>query len=383
MNRLEKRQQFTKEFIEKGTQLHNNKYDYSKVEYVNSRTKVKIICPEHGEFEQLPSSHLQGNGCPKCAREWTDTHKENHCISSRQSRGMTTEQWIARAKQVHGDKYDYSLTVYVNQRTNVKIICPIHGLFEQKADSHIQGNGCRLCGLESDNHKFNHEWSPEQREKIKQTCLERYGAERYLDSDEGRAKSIKIRSKPEFKKKMRDIISSDEVQNKIKATNLSRYGVSSAMKLDAILQKVSDSKRKNNTFSTSKPEEIMYQELCNVFEKSDIYRWYNKDERYPFHVDFYIKSLDLFIELNATWLHGKHWFNPNDKNDIDRLNLYINRVNMGKVFYQTAIDVWTKRDVLKRETAKKNHLNYIVFWKQDLSDFYQWIGNSCPIINSY
>lgn len=67
MNRLEKRQQFTKEFIEKGTQLHNDKYDYSKVEYINSRTKVKIICPVHGEFEQLPSSHLQGNGCPKCA----------------------------------------------------------------------------------------------------------------------------------------------------------------------------------------------------------------------------------------------------------------------------------------------------------------------------
>lgn len=384
MNRLEKRQQFTKEFIEKGTQLHNSKYDYSKVEYINSRTKVKIICPVHGEFEQLPSSHLQGNGCPKCAREWTDTHKENYCISSRQSRGMTTEEWIARAKQVHGDKYDYSLTEYVNQRTDVKIICPIHGVFEQKADSHIRGNGCRLCGLESDARKsIVHDWSPEQREKIKQTCLERYGAERYLDSDEGRIKNIKIRSMPEFKKKMRDIILSDDVQNKTKATNIARYGVSNAMKLDSTLQKMSDSKRKNNTFSTSKPEEIMYQKLCDVFGKSDIYRWYNKDVRYPFHVDFYIKSLDLFIELNATWLHGKHWFNPNDKHDIDLLNLYINKVNMGKVFYQTAIDVWTKRDVLKRETAKKNHLNYIVFWKQDLSDFYQWIENGCPIINSY
>lgn len=383
MNRLEKRQQFTKEFIEKGTQLHNGKYDYSKVEYVNSRTKVKIICPTHGEFEQLPSSHLQGNGCPKCAREWTDIHKENHCISSRQSRGMTTEEWIERAKQVHGDKYDYSLTDYVNQRTNVKIICPIHGVFEQKADSHIRGNGCRLCGLESENHNFPHDWSPEQREKIKQTCLERYGAERYLDSDEGRAKNHKIKSAPDFRKKMRDIILSDEVQSKTQATNLMRYGVSYATQLESTLQKISDSKRQNNTFSTSKPEETMYQKLCDVFGKSDIYRWYNKDMRYPFHVDFYIKSLDLFIELNATWLHGKHWFNPNDKHDIDLLNLYINKVHMGKVFYQTAITVWTKRDILKRDTAKKNHLNYIVFWKQDLSDFYQWIENGCPIINSY
>ena len=70
--------------------------------------------------------------------------------------------------------------------------------------------------------------------------MERYGAERYLDSDEGRAKSIKIRSMPEFKKKMRKIISSDEVQSKTKATNLVKYGVSSAIKLDATLQKVSD-----------------------------------------------------------------------------------------------------------------------------------------------
>lgn len=269
MNRLEKRQQFLKEFIEKGTQLHNGKYDYSNVDYINSRTKVNIICPKHGLFEQVPRSHLQGNGCPKCAHEWTDEHRLNHCISSRQSRGMTTKEWI------------------------------------------------------------------------------------------------------------------DEVQSKTKATNLAKYGVSSAMKLDATLQKVSDSKRKNHTFSTSKPEEIMYQELCNVFGKSDIDRWYNKDVRYPFHVDFYIKSLDLFIELNATWLHGKHWFNPNDKGDINRLNVYVDKVKMGKMFYQSAIDVWTKRDVLKRETAKKNHLKYMVFWNQDLSDFYQWVKKGCQIKNSY
>lgn len=75
MNRLEKQKQFEREFIQRAEQLHNDKYDYSNVVYVNSRTKVKIICSKHGEFEQLPSSHLQGNGCPKCAREWTDEHK--------------------------------------------------------------------------------------------------------------------------------------------------------------------------------------------------------------------------------------------------------------------------------------------------------------------
>jgi hypothetical protein len=382
MNRLEKRQQFTKEFIKKGTQLHNDKYDYSKVEYVNSRTKVKIICPEHGEFEQLPSSHLQGNGCPKCAREWTDAHKKNHCISSQKSRGMTTEQWIERAKQVHGDKYDYSLTVYVNQRTNVKIICPIHGVFEQKADSHIRGNSCRLCGLASDNHKGVHDWSPEQRDKVKQTCLKRYGAERYLDSNEGRAKNVKIRSTPEFKKKMRNIISSDEIQDKIKATNLARYGVSFPSKLKVVQDKIYKTKKKNHTVSSSKAEVIAYDVLCNKFGKHNVIHQHKLDDRYPFICDFYIKSLDVFIELNLHWSHGYHWFDETNTDDKLVLNAWIEKAKISS-YYQSAINIWTKRDVLKRETAKENHLNYIVFWKQDLSDFYQWIENGCPIINSY
>ena len=211
MNRLEKQKQFEQEFKEKAKQLHNDKYDYSNVVYVNSRTKVKIICPKHGGFEQLPSSHLQGNGCPECAREWTDEHKENHAKSSRKSRGMTTDEWIQRAKQVHGDKYDYSLTEYVNQRTNVKIICPKHGLFEQKADSHIRGNGCRLCGLQSENHIGVHNWSDEQRQKIAKTCQERYGATRYLDSDAGKQHIMNIKSTPEFRQKMSDIISIKDI----------------------------------------------------------------------------------------------------------------------------------------------------------------------------
>ena len=188
----------TKEFIEKANQLHNDKYDYSKTVYINSRTEVAIICLDHGLFEQKASSHLQGNGCPKCARIWSDEHKQNLQKSSRKSRGMTTEAWVERAKIVHNDKYDYSQTVYINQRTNVKVICPVHGMFEQKADSHIRGCGCRLCGNKSENHKGVHIWSNEQREKIAKTCREKYGADRYLDSVEGKEKVAKIQKQGEF-----------------------------------------------------------------------------------------------------------------------------------------------------------------------------------------
>lgn len=381
MNREEKRIQFEQEFKEKGKRLHNDKYDYSNVVYVNSRTKVKIICPKHGVFEQLPSSHLQGNGCPECAREWTDEHKENHTKSSQKSRGMTTEEWIERARQVHGDKYDYSQTVYVNQRTNVKIICPIHGLFEQKADSHIRGCGCRLCGLESENHIGVHGWSDEQRQKTAETCQKRYGASRYLDSDVGKKHIENIKSNPEYRKKMHDIIASDDVQEKIKLTCLKKYGVTSAMMLSETIDKVGESKRINKTWSTSQPEEDMYVLLCNKFGKDDIVRQY-KCERYPFHCDFYIKSLDLFIELNATWLHGDYWFDSSDVDDIAMLHTFKQKLESGKRFYKVAIDVWTVRDVKKRQVAIDNHLNYVVFWKNDLSDFKEWLNADELVLNN-
>ena len=360
------------EFINKARQLHGMKYDYTEVEYVNSRTKVKIICPKHGVFEQLPSSHLQGNGCPKCAREWSDEHRRHHAESSRKSRGMTTEEWITRAREVHGDKYDYSRTIYVNQRTDVEIICPVHGVFTQKADSHLRGNGCRFCGYQSDGHKGKHGWTDEQRQKTAATCLDRYGATRYLDSDAGKAHATQIRSNPEFRRKMSEIISSDAVQEKTKETSLQRYGVSWPTQLPEIFMKLEETKRRNGTWSTSKPEERMYSMLCERFGKDDVERQY-KESRYPFWCDFYIKSLDLFIELNATWLHGKHWFDMSNQDDVQQLDCWRNKVASGHRFYNVAIDVGTVRDVKKRRAAIDHDLNYVVFWKNDLSDFKQWI----------
>ena len=120
----------TEEFIRKAKEVHGDKYDYSKVKYVNVRTKVCIVCPEHGEFQQMPNNHLNGQGCPKCGQE---------------KRNSNTEEFIRKAKEVHGDKYDYSKVEYVNAYTKVRIICPIHGDFEQNAHSHLNGRGCPKC----------------------------------------------------------------------------------------------------------------------------------------------------------------------------------------------------------------------------------------------
>lgn len=360
------------EFINKARQLHGMKYDYTEVEYVNSRTKVKIICPKHGVFEQLPSSHLQGNGCPKCAREWSDEHRRHHAESSRKSRGMTTEEWITRAREVHGDKYDYSRTVYVNQRTDVEIICPVHGVFTQKADSHLRGNGCRFCGYQSDGHKGKHGWTDEQRQKIAATCLDRYGATRYLDSDAGKAHVTQIRSNPEFRRKMSKIIASDAVQEKTKETSLQRYGVAFPTQLKDVQDKIYKTKKKNHTVNSSKSEADMYALLVAKFGLEHVTHQYKHDVRYPFVCDFYVDSLDLFIELNAHWSHGGQWFDK--ESEVCRLKFdEWTKKARESVYYADALKTWTVRDVKKCRAAIDHDLNYVVFWKNDLSDFKQWI----------
>lgn len=120
----------TEEFIKKAKAIHDDKYDYSLVEYINSQTKVKIICPEHGEFEQKPNNHLNGGGCKTCYH---------------QSMVLDTTTFVIKAKQIHGDKYDYSITEYIESKSKVKIFCPKHGEFEQKASGHLSGKGCFSC----------------------------------------------------------------------------------------------------------------------------------------------------------------------------------------------------------------------------------------------
>lgn len=121
----------TKKFIEKAKLLHGNLYDYSKTIYVHCSEKVIIICKTHGEFEQIPSSHLRPRGCPYCS---ADSYGPE-----------TTEKFISKANLKHNNKYDYSLVQYTGSKIKVTIVCPIHGTFEQKPYTHLYGNGCPGC----------------------------------------------------------------------------------------------------------------------------------------------------------------------------------------------------------------------------------------------
>lgn len=191
-----------KKFIQRAKEIHGDKFDYSKVVYKNNRTKVCIICPEHGEFWQTPYHHLKGHSCTRCGHknswdknnrkmtfndfkkklvekygdiydlskvEYINTHtkiligyngKYFYTLPSRLLYSGTKtpirhdfveskEEFIKKANNIHGFKYGYSNINYINATTKVKIFCPEHGMFEQRPNDHISGCGCPICTKES------------------------------------------------------------------------------------------------------------------------------------------------------------------------------------------------------------------------------------------
>ena len=128
----------TDSFITEAKKIHGDKYDYSKTIYINSNTKIKIICRLHGEFEQFPYNHLSGNNCQKC-------FKNNQKMLIHKKNKVT---FIERAKIKYGSKFNYSKVNYIDCTKLVTIICPIHGEFEQSPRNHLLSKtGCTLCGI--------------------------------------------------------------------------------------------------------------------------------------------------------------------------------------------------------------------------------------------
>lgn len=121
--------------LDKFVAAHGDRYGYSEVDYVDSRTPVKIECREHGVFEQKPVDHVQGRGCPACAQD----------VRVAAIR-VDLSTWLTRFKAAHGDHYDYSrLVPDISTSTKVPIVCPVHGVFHQKPQNHANGEGCPQC----------------------------------------------------------------------------------------------------------------------------------------------------------------------------------------------------------------------------------------------
>ena len=122
------------DYVKKANVVHNCFYDYSKADYLNYSTKIKIICPKHGEFLQNPKNHLNGNGCPECGKEK---------ISGKLL--LAFDEFSNRANEIHKGKYEYDEETYHKCASQVHIKCPEHGWFWQYGDAHLRGHGCPRC----------------------------------------------------------------------------------------------------------------------------------------------------------------------------------------------------------------------------------------------
>ena len=214
-------------------------------------------------------------------------------------------------------------------------------------------------------------------EKHQQTCLENYGVLSYSQTEEFLEKC---------KKTNQSHLGVDwpaqhpQTIEKMSASCRKNFGVDfypqskehKALYKDEIFvknrqEKIYKTKRENGTFTTSKPEEIAYDLLCSKFGDENVIRQYSSDV-YPFNCDFYIKGIDLYIELNAYWTHGNHFFDVNNLDDIKIVETWKSKHTK---FFDAAIDTWTRRDLFKAQTAIKNKLHYLVFWSFD--ELQSWI----------
>lgn len=132
-------------FIERANAKHGARYVYPTQEYKGAHEKVRITCPEHGEFQTTANSHIRGSGCPKCG-----------VIKSAGSNRSSFQIFVEKASSVHNGRYAYPEQCYLNAKGELKILCPEHGEFQQIADNHLQGNGCPECGIikRSEGHKI-------------------------------------------------------------------------------------------------------------------------------------------------------------------------------------------------------------------------------------
>lgn len=210
----------------------------------------------------------------------------------------------------------------------------------------------------------------EIKEKKKQTCLKHYGVDNPAKSD---IVYDKIRETSLDRYGVDSPNKSIQKKEKIKRILLQKYGVENVMQIPEIYKKNEDSKRNNGTLNTSKPEKEILLLLQYLFK--EVKHPY-KSKLYPFKCDFYIPELDLYIEFQGSWTHGSMPFELSNEKCIQQYKQWTEKAKTSE-YFQNALNVWTIRDVIKRETAKENNLNYLEFFT--MNDFMEWYKEICEI----
>lgn len=370
-------------FLVRAKEIHGDKYDYSHVEFKSASDPVTIVCPIHGEFVKKPYRHLAGSGCPRCSKIEAEKKRQQTML---ERYGATTFAGSDEAKLLHEDGGGpWSKAA----RAKAAGTCVERFGAKTWAESEIGIATARDNTSSSEVRQKMSERakSKEAREHYAQTCQAHHGANHWAQSDAGRKKLHEMFSTDEERRARSERMKSPEVQGKIQATSIERYGTpyywqspEARVRLKVLLsqsevqQKIIATKKRRGTLNSSKAEKTAYAMLVEKFGKANVEAQYKTDPRYPYACDFYVRSLDLFIELNASWLHGFHWFDETSEADLIRLNEVVEKAEQGKPMYQRMVYIWTYDDLRKRATAEENGLNYLVFWDNDLTDFKQWIG---------
>lgn len=319
----------TEEFIKRAREKHGDRYDYSLVDYVDMFTPVEIVCRKHGVFKQAPNGHVRGAGCSLC-RKGDD-------------KAVPWDEFLARARAAHGDRYEYDESSYTRIRDKVRIFCKIHGPFLQEALKHANGQGCPKC---APNCKDTTESFIEKARKIHGDFYD-YSKVDYVDEH------TKV------------CIVDPEYGEFWQQPNAHLNGrVHSVRRAEATLR------TRLERGSVSKAENDAFGLLEAKFGQGKVRREYWSPV-YPFACDFYIPAFDLYIEMNAYPTHGGHWFNPLDPEDIKTFGELAEKAKTSS-WTKNVLEVWTQGDPMKRRAAIDNNLNYVVFWKNDLSDFMAW-----------
>lgn len=406
----------TEVFVERARAVHGDRYDYSRVEYVNGDTKVMIVCPEHGEFSQRPRCHLEGQTCPRCATlsrastclsryglahpmlrpECRDKARATNVarygvenvFSSPEVRRRVESTWLskygvrnpmladevlARARATNVARYGGASSfcdadVRARHRATLLERYGVENSFQIPAVL-----DARRCTWLSRYGVDNPRKSPVVAARIRATCLAQYGVDYAVQNPAVRRRALSTWMR---RYGVDNPWKSAVVREKIRETCVERYGVPFVLQNAEILAKVWCSRVANGTCNTSSSEDVLYNRLCSAFGADDVVRQYRSDA-YPFACDFYVKFRNLYIELNASWTHGGHWFDASDESDAATLAVWSARA-ADSVYYENAVEVWTVRDVLKRDTARASNLNYVVFWDNELRDAAAWFERGCP-----
>lgn len=391
-----KKRMTIEEFITKARVVHGDKYDYSQVEYVNSKTKVKIICPIHGEFEQAPEKHWAGRGCSLCGKEkWKETNIKKYGnpypLQNQVSKERCKETCLERYGTDNPSKSEdvKEQTKRTNlERYGVEWTCLNDEVTARRQEINKRKYGGISPFCSEDVQQKAHDTImdtygvtnafliPEAREKYEKTCMELFGTPFAIQSPKIREKIQETCLKRwGAKTPFESRIILEQAHQQMRKM----YHVENIMKLQEFRNKVTDTKRNHGTFTSSSGEEMLYEILVDLFGEDDVKRQY-QSELYPFACDFYIPSRNMYIELNGHWSHTDHWYDISSREDAEIVDLWCERDTL---YYKNSLEVWTERDVLKRQTARKHHLNYVVFWHNTLEDVELWLALNCPDGHDY